>query len=182
MKTILKILTVIGFALAVLAALIINAASASVALERMGLRTVQPTPTPPPEAPTGEISSFSFEYGSYFPGYCSFEITRLDKGAALTLQGYNDFCELHVEKNISKKDFAELCELIDELNLYLWDGFSGHNEDILDGWSFTLSIVYDDGRSVEAGGYENYPQGYYYAQSRLSEFLYALAGVEDPFA
>lgn len=180
MKEILKI---IGIAFSVLFAVLVIAGGVSVALERMGLRTVQPTPTPtPPEPPTGEISSFSFEFGSFFPGYCSFEITRLDNGATLMLQGYNDFHGLHVEKNISEKEFAELCELIDELDLYLWDGFSGFNDDILDGYSFDLSIIYDDGYSVEASGYETFPSGYFYAESCIAEYLYALAGVEDPFA
>lgn len=192
MKEILKI---IGIAFSVLLAVLVIVGGASVALERMGLRTVQPTPAPiptptsiptptttPPEPPTGEISSFSFEFGSYFPGYCSFEITRLDNGATLMLQGYNDLNGLHVEKNISEKEFAELCELIDELDLYLWDGFSGVNDDILDGYSFDLSIIYDDGYSVEASGYETFPSGYFYAESCIAEYLYALAGVEDPFA
>lgn len=67
-----------------------------------------------------------------------------------------------------------LAAIIEELKLRKWDGFNGCDSDVLDGDSFSLSVCFDDGKSISAHGYMKYPKGYAEASGRFDELFIPL--------
>lgn len=120
------------------------------------------------ESYKGEIVSFSFGSGSYFGGYTDYDIERIgSKTARYTAKGYN-MSDLDVEKTIDAKYLDELQKIIERNNVAAWDGFDKSDNDIMDGASFTLHVVYENGRTIDAHGYMKYPVNYGVVES---EFL-----------
>ena len=198
MKKVIRVLKVIGLIVAVLFVLDVGYALVRPKLDRQPVQSIQNEPPhespegtidrrpvqsiqnePPHESPEGTIESFEYLYGSYFPGYCSFQITRIDNKPVLSVCGYNDI-ELNVEKPLREQDLAALAALINEAGIDRWDGFFESDSEILDGYSFDLAVSYDTGSTVRASGYMRYPAGYTSGHDRLTGFLFNLAGVEDP--
>ena len=177
MKKAIRVLKVIGLIVAVLFVLDVGYALVRPKLDRRPVQSIQNEP--PHESPEGTIESFEYLYGSYFPGYCSFQITHIDNKPVLSVCGYNDI-ELNVEKPLREEDLAALAALINEAGIDRWDGFFERDSEILDGYSFDLAVSYDTGSTVRASGYMRYPAGYTSGHDRLTGFLFNLAGVEDP--
>ena len=55
------------------------------------------------------------------------------------------------------RDLEELCRTH---QVHKYDGFKGYNRYMCDGEGFSLSIRYDNGRSVDAHGMNEFPKGY----------------------
>lgn len=49
---------------------------------------------------------------------------------------------------------------ISKYTMTAWDGFSGSNSMLLDGTQFYVEFTMDDGTTVKAGGYGEFPDGY----------------------
>ena len=65
-------------------------------------------------------------------------------------------------------------DLLDELRLADWDGFSESDPDALDGESFSLDIEFSDGGAIAACGSNRFPADYWDAAARIESFFQSL--------
>ena len=120
------------------------------------------------------IIEFSYEHGSYFGGYNEYHLYYTEEGIAhIEAIGYNG-SELNIDKDIDESVFGEIEKIVNEQEIYKWDGFDESDNDILDGSSFSLKIMYKDGQSINAHGYMKYPDNYRVASDALTDYLNTL--------
>lgn len=120
------------------------------------------------------IIEFSYEHGSYFGGYNEYHLYYTEEGIAhIEAIGYNG-SELNIDKDIDESVFGEIEKIVNEQEIYKWDGFDESDNDILDGSSFSLKIMYKDGQSINAHGYMKYPDNYRIASDALTDYLNTL--------
>ena len=120
------------------------------------------------------IIEFSYEHGSYFGGENEYHLYYTEEGIAhIEAIGYNG-SELNIDKDIDESVFAEIERIVNEQEIYKWDGFDESDNDVLDGYSFSLKITYKDGQSINAHGYMKYPDNYRVASDALTDYLNTL--------
>ena len=111
---------------------------------------------------TGEIVSFSFHHGSYFAGYANYNIEQKDGKVFYTAKGYNS-----LNFDINK----EIDDVIQKYNVASWNGFNKSDDGVMDGYSFSLKVVYENGAELTASGYMKYPNNYNEATDEFSRIF-----------
>ena len=61
---------------------------------------------------------------------------------------------------VDKYQIKRFESLLNEINIYKWNGFNKSDKNVLDGSSFSISINWGDERNISAHGYMMYPSGY----------------------
>ncbi len=61
---------------------------------------------------------------------------------------------------IIKSFFDGIVEVIDENNVFSWDGFNGYDPKAKDGWGFILKIDFENDMHLTAEGDNSFPPGY----------------------
>ena len=122
----------------------------------------------------GNITEFEYNYGSFFGGYYEYHLVLDGEVVHVTASGMNGV-ELDIDKEIDASILEELSLVINTNKLERWDGFSKEDPHVLDGYSFDLLVKYDDGRTLEASGYEKYPENY---DKVHEEIVKLLSGIE----
>ena len=88
----------------------------------------------------------------------SYSVRAGDEGM---LADFDLYCWYEIEGvALDGEDVESLRVLIDECDLWSWNGFSGSNSEILDGESFSLRISFADGTELHAWGSNAWPKGY----------------------
>ena len=121
----------------------------------------------------GNITEFEYNYGSFFGGYYEYHLVLDGDVVHVTAEGMNGV-DLHIDKDIDASILEELSLVINTNKLERWDGFSKEDPHVLDGYSFDLLVKYDDGRTLEASGYEKYPENYDKVHEEIVEILQAI--------
>lgn len=121
----------------------------------------------------GNITEFEYNYGSFFGGYYEYHLVLDGDVVHVTAEGMNGV-ELDIDKEIDASILEELSLVINTNKLERWDGFSKEDPHVLDGYSFDLLVKYDDGRTLEASGYEKYPENYDKVHEEIVEILQAI--------
>ena len=122
----------------------------------------------------GNITEFEYNYGSFFGGYYEYHLVLDGDVVHVTAEGMNGV-DLHIDKDIDASILEELSLVINTNKLERWEGFSKEDPQVLDGYSFNMSVKYDDGRTLEASGYEKYPENYDKVHEEIVELL---SGIE----
>lgn len=117
-----------------------------------------------------DIISFKYHYGSYNGYYYEYDINIIDEKIVFTKKGYNNE-KLNMEKEIDKSYLEELAKIINDNEIYKWNGFDKSDKNILDGSSFNLEVNYSNDKSLKAYGYMKYPKNYKEGHKALSDFL-----------
>lgn len=99
-------------------------------------------------------------HGTYM--YSGFDYDYVNDGEKPTitvrLDGVSDEDALTIEVD---RDLTQRIEAVfEQFKLKKWDGFDGCARNVLDGDSFSFSARFDDGKSISAGGYMQYPKNY----------------------
>lgn len=116
----------------------------------------------------GDITYFYYEYSH--KAITSYKLKSEGEKVFLYFKMiYGDLTEIKCE--VDPSVMSQLQDIVDEHNIYKWNGFDKHDEDIMDGSSFKLEITYENGDDIEAYGYEKFPKGYDDAHTELVEFL-----------
>lgn len=64
------------------------------------------------------------------------------------------------EQSESLQLMEQIQELLEKYEADTWDGFNEENENILDGISFGLEVVFTDGKKISAQGNNVFPTNY----------------------
>lgn len=118
----------------------------------------------------GSITEFSYHYGSFFCGYYEYDIASHGVEVHFTAIGMNGV-ELDIDKEVDSSILEELSSVITNNHLEKWDGFSKSDDNVMDGYGFTLIVKFDDGRTLTVDGYEKYPKNYEKVHEALVEVL-----------
>lgn len=119
---------------------------------------------------SSEIVHFKYDYGSYFMGYFEYDISKSNEKTTLTAHGYNGV-DLNINTEINSSALNDILEIVKEQNIVSWNNFSKSDDNILDGYSFSLYIEFKNGETINAHGYEKYPKNYDIAHKALSNYL-----------
>lgn len=119
-----------------------------------------------------EIINFSYSYGSMDYAY-KYNIEKKDEKIILTAKGQNAV-DLNINKEINQSDLEQLAKIINDNGIYEWNGFNKRDKDIMDGYGFTLEIIYQDGKTLKAEGYMKYPKDYKKHHNTLVKYLKSL--------
>ena len=91
------------------------------------------------------------------------------------LADFNLYCWYEIEGvPLDAADVEALRALIDECDLWSWNGFAGSNPNILDGESFSLNASFADGTELSAWGSNAYPKGYGAGAQAICAYFEAL--------
>ena len=113
------------------------------------------------------ITSFHlYRYGEM--AYDSYDIITLMGAYSVSVNG-GDY------QNSNDRYVDELFQVIEEYNLYQWDGFFESREDVLYGEGFSLEIIFRDGTSILASGDNAFPAAYFPA---IGEIQWILESIE----
>ena len=115
-----------------------------------------------------EITSFSYNYGD-FDGFYNYHMT-LSKEEVIYIASGSNGVNLNINKTIDKSKLKELAKIINDNNIYEWNGFD-KKSNVTDGYSFELKVYYENGEVIIANGYQEYPDNYNAAHKALTDFL-----------
>ena len=119
-----------------------------------------------------EISTFElYRYGEI--AYDSYSIVPFMDGYSVSVNG-EEF------QSIDQKYVDELFQVVEEYDLYKWDGFDKSQENVLDGEGFLLEIGFTDGTSIYANGDNAFPEDYFSAMGQMQEILDGIKAEKKP--
>ena len=110
-----------------------------------------------------EISAFELSRNGYVD-YDSYTIHMLQDSYAVSV---NDGPYRGIDAGV----VDALYHVVEEYDLFSWDGFHETREGVLDGEGFWLEIVFTDGTSIFATGSNAFPQKYFTAVGEMQEIL-----------
>ena len=125
----------------------------------LALILAQIVPQPAPVRTDAALTCFCYSHsGMNTDQIYSYSVRAGDEGM---LADFDLYCWYEIEGvPLDAADVEALRALIDECDLWSWNGFAGSNPDILDGESFSLSISFADGTELHAWGSNAWPKGY----------------------
>ena len=118
----------------------------------------------------GNITRFTYSYGSYNGGYHEYDLSRTGDMVTFVASGGNGV-NLDINTTVDPAKLDELRNLINTYAVYSWDGFHKHDDKIMDGFSFRIFMTSDDERMIDAGGYMKYPRNFDPAHKALCNYF-----------
>ena len=117
------------------------------------------------------VESMRLSTSSYHSGGTVYQIAEKDGSIELCryrviYSGVDEDLKLEQSAICGTQEFIEL---MNTCGVTRWDGFRKDNQDVMDGTSFTFKATVNDGETISADGYADFPKGY-------SEFV---AGLES---
>ena len=118
----------------------------------------------------GNITRFTYSYGSYNGGYHEYDLSRKGDTVTFTASGGNGV-DLDIDTTVDPAKLDELRDIINTYAVYSWDGFHKRDDSILDGFSFRIFMTSDDERMIDGGGYMKYPGNFRTAHEALCNYF-----------
>ncbi|PKL31513.1 hypothetical protein CVV43_02500 [Candidatus Saccharibacteria bacterium HGW-Saccharibacteria-1] len=103
------------------------------------------------------MNIFKYEFGGFSGGSWVYDISMEQDSFMFTARAYNG-AQMNFSSKVDEHFVNGLIKLLIDNNVKKWDGFNKPNN-ILDGYSFSLSVSYGD-LNINAYGHENYPENY----------------------
>lgn len=119
------------------------------------------------------LQAFSFSHSGMSVDQIYAYDVRLEDGRYLA--DFELYCGFtYCDVPLDGEDVEALEALIDDCELWQWNGFSESNSCVLDGESFGLSVRFADGKTLQAYGNNAFPEGYHDGASAINDFFEAL--------
>ena len=127
------------------------------------------------EKGTNEITSFTYTFGSFNSGSYQYKIQSKNNKILFSVDAFDPKKgNINTNKEINNNQIYELNKIINENNIEKWNNFNKRDDNILDGYSFSINIKYKNGKKISASGYMKYPKNYNKAHNELKKFLESL--------
>ena len=126
----------------------------------------------------GRLTSFYYSYTDfrYRPFIYTIERKTDEEEKEWILfraEGYSDGL-IFLEEEIEETILDDIVRIMEEENIFAWDGFRQYNTEIRDGFSFDMKAEFEN-RAIIASGYMKEPENFEAGHQRLSEYLLKLA-------
>ena len=115
------------------------------------------------ELPLGQLEATRFSDGEI-----CVNIKETVRGRFARIELHNDD---HYVLPLTDEDMGSFSALMQELGLAEWNGYHIIDRDVLDGASFSLSVVFEDGGVIDASGSNCFPRGYSEKTSAIRDFF-----------
>ena len=100
---------------------------------------------------------------------------RVYRSGGQYLADFDLYCRFEVQGVVlDEADAAALRQLIEDANLWQWNGFAGRNNYVLDGEGFGLTVTFRDGTTLSAQGSNAFPKGYGEGAGAITRYFQAL--------
>lgn len=126
---------------------------------------------------TGRLLSFSYSYSTFH--YRPFEYTiarEVDEDGTeqirFTAGGYSDGL-ISIDTEIEEAVLDDIARILTDENVFAWDGFKKYNQEVRDGFSFSLNARFENA-GIRASGYVERPENFKEGHAKLSEYLFNL--------
>lgn len=114
------------------------------------------------DANSAHIASFRYHYDGTIGGNShDYEVKVTDSVSTIAVQDMRHMDYGKMTDSVDAAFVQALEALCAKHNVKRWDGFDKYNPHVSDGHGFTLSIRYDDGKSVYAHGMNMSPKGFW---------------------
>ena len=110
----------------------------------------------------------AFTAGMCIEAFNRYQIKETARGRFAWIELHNDD---HYVLPLTDEDMASFSALMQELGLAEWNGYHIIDRDVLDGASFSLSVVFEDGGVIDASGSNCFPRGYSEKTSAIRDFF-----------
>lgn len=87
-----------------------------------------------------------------------------------------------VEKEYSDiiaKLYDRLVRIVDDNGVRLWNGFAGSDNEAQDGYSFSLSIEFEDGSYLNARGNNSFPPEFQVVSKEFHQIMTEIIDIHD---
>lgn len=119
------------------------------------------------------LTAFSFSHGGMSTDQIYTYGVRCQDGRMLA--DFDLYCRYEIEGvELDGEDAELLRALIDENDLWSWNGFRESNSHVLDGDSFGLRAAFADGTELSAWGSNAWPKGYSAGAQAICAYFEAL--------
>lgn len=105
-----------------------------------------------------DIVNFEYSFGGYPDGYWDYQIYMKNGKTYILAKGINGV-DLNIDKEVDNSVLIDIAKIVKEYEIYNWNGFN-KKSNIVDGYTFSLTIKYSDGVQITAYGHEKYPDNY----------------------
>ena len=108
------------------------------------------------------LKSFHYSYttGWHMNASESFDIEYKDDKYIVSIKEDGMSEEEARTYEVDKHKIQSFESLLNEIEIYKWDGFDKVDKNVLDGNSFSISVNFGDHKNISAHGYMRYPNGY----------------------
>lgn len=125
----------------------------------------------------GKLISFSYIYGTFRYRPFEYTIKRIagnndEEHIYFKAEGYSENL-ISIEKEIDEVILNEITRIMEEENIFAWDGFKEQNKEVRDGFSFELRVRFEN-FDIKANGYMKEPENFKQGHERLSKYLLKL--------
>ena len=125
----------------------------------------------------GRLLSFSYSYSTFHYRPFEYAIAReVDKDGAeqirFTAGGYSDGL-ISINTEIEETVLEDIARILTDENVFAWDGFKKYNQEVRDGFSFSLHAKFENA-GIRASGYVERPENFKEGHAKLSEYLFNL--------
>ncbi len=124
------------------------------------------------EVPITSIKKFRYHYTT---GYAMnddvFYELNCEKKCIIKIKQNGEREEEAHKISVKKEFIQELEGILKKYNVGTWNGFQKTNPNVLDGNSFSMNILFQDGTSIDASGYMSYPKHYRDVKKELNELF-----------
>lgn len=119
------------------------------------------------------IKSFSF---SYTNGYAVnsniiYTLKKENNKLFVSIKPYGIDDEEKLETTVDSRFLSDLENILNKYNVGSWNSFNKNNKYVLDGDSFSLSVNLENGKSISAHGYMEWPNNYNSVQEELDKLF-----------
>lgn len=114
------------------------------------------------------MNIFRYEFGGFSGGSWVYDISMEQDSLMFTARAYNG-AQMNFSSKVDGHFVNGLIKLLIDNNVKKWDGFNKPNN-ILDGYSFSLSVSYGD-LNINAYGHESYPENYKEINKTITDYF-----------
>ncbi len=121
-----------------------------------------------------ELKEFFYSFGSYHGGYWDYNIYPVvdefgEKRFRLRANASNGYY-LDIDEYVDEKVLLDISKIVNENEIYKWNGFNFSNNNVLDGYGFRIELLYNKG-NISARAYHNTPSNYEEGHNELRKYL-----------
>lgn len=118
----------------------------------------------------GKCVSYTYSFGSYFGEYNNYSLYTAKDGKVYVTAYSTQFEEMEPVE-VPAEILSGLDDVIEQNGVLKWDGFDKSDNNVMDGYGFSLEVGYENGTSLKASGYMKEPKNYQAGHDAMVEYL-----------
>ena len=114
---------------------------------------------------------FTYTSGYMMNAYTRYELEKREDGYYVKIKPNGIPEEEIQEAKVSDDDISKIVQTLNEYKVIKWNNFHESDKYVLDGDSFSFSLITEEGIDISASGYMRWPKNYNEVKSTLVEIF-----------